>query len=214
MHANLSRLTRTERTGSRIGLLSSCSPVCNPAHHSPSGRQSRRSKLRISVSMSPRPCLFLKMESGRVLPLLTCLLRNRNPRGKGKKGKAAAAGSCCRQPCQCRAPPRSNIGFRSLTLSLRFQRWFRLMFLEIPVLVYVSGCAEGNAKNVTSRAVLNLGGTKQSATQVLLKQEVQVRVRKLVYERCSRASAIPLPQAAFRELLGSRSVYGPDENGK
>ena len=41
-------------------------------------------------------------------------------------------------------------------LSLRFQRWFRLMSLEIPVLVYVSGCAEGSAKNVTSHAVLNL----------------------------------------------------------
>ena len=50
------------------------------------------------------------------------------------------------------------------------------------------------------------------ATQVLLKREVQARVRKLVHERCSGASAIPLPQAAFRELLGSRSVYGPDEH--
>ena len=28
-----------------------------------------------------------------------------------------------------------------------------------------------------------------------------------------RASAIPLHQAAFRELLGSHSVHGPDENG-
>ena len=56
-------------------------------------------------------------------------------------------------------------------------------------------------------------GTKQGATQLLLKQEVQVRVRKLVYERCDRASAIPLAQAVFEELLGSRSVYGPDESG-
>ena len=56
-------------------------------------------------------------------------------------------------------------------------------------------------------------GTKPGATQVLLKQEVQARVRKLAHDRCSRASAIPLPQAAFRELLGSHSVYGPDEKG-
>ena len=56
-------------------------------------------------------------------------------------------------------------------------------------------------------------GTKPGATQVLLSQEVQARVRKLVHERCSRTSAIPLPQAAFRELLGSHSVYGPGENG-
>ena len=49
-------------------------------------------------------------------------------------------------------------------------------------------------------------------TQFLLQQEVHARVRKLVDERCDRASAIPLPQAAFRELLGSRSVYGPDGN--
>ena len=53
--------------------------------------------------------------------------------------------------------------------------------------------------------------TKPGATQVLFKQEVQARVRKLVYERCNRASAIHLPQAAFRELLGFRSVYGPVE---
>ena len=48
--------------------------------------------------------------------------------------------------------PRSNIGFRSSTLSLMFRRWFRLMSVEIPVLVYVSGCAEGN--NVTSARCL------------------------------------------------------------
>ena len=29
------------------------------------------------------------------------------------------------------------------------------MFLAIPVLVYVSGCVEGNAKNVTWYAALN-----------------------------------------------------------
>ena len=40
-----------------------------------------------------------------------------------------------------------------------------------------------------------------------------VELVKLVYERCNLASAIPLPQAALRELLGSRSVCGPDENG-
>ena len=56
-------------------------------------------------------------------------------------------------------------------------------------------------------------GTKPGATRLLFEQEVQARVRKLEYERCNRASAIPLPQAAFRELLGSRSVYGPDEIG-
>ena len=56
-------------------------------------------------------------------------------------------------------------------------------------------------------------GTKLGATQSLFKQEVQARVRKLLYQRCNRAFAIPLPQAAGRELLGSRSLYGPDENG-
>ena len=56
-------------------------------------------------------------------------------------------------------------------------------------------------------------GTKPGATQLLFKQEVQARVRKLVCGRCSGASAIPLSHAAFRELLGSRSVHGPDENG-
>ena len=48
-------------------------------------------------------------------------------------------------------------------------------------------------------------GTKPGATQLLFKQEVQARFRQLVYERCNRAPAIPLSQAAFRELLGSRS---------
>ena len=38
-------------------------------------------------------------------------------------------------------------------------------------------------------------GTKRGATQILLKYKVQARVRKLVHERCSRASAFPLPQA-------------------
>ena len=56
-------------------------------------------------------------------------------------------------------------------------------------------------------------GTRPGATQVLFKQEVHAQVRKLVHERCSRASAIPLPHAAFRQLRGSHSVYGPDENG-
>ena len=41
----------------------------------------------------------------------------------------------------------------------------------------------------------------------------RARVRQLVDERSERAPVIPLPQAAFRELLGSRSVCGPDENG-
>ena len=51
------------------------------------------------------------------------------------------------------------------------------------------------------------------ATQFLFKKEAHARVRKLVKERSERAPAIPLPHAAFRELLGSRSVCGPDENG-
>ena len=42
---------------------------------------------------------------------------------------------------------------------------------------------------------------------------MHARVRNLVDERCKRAFARPLSQAAFRELLGSRSVCGPDENG-
>ena len=56
-------------------------------------------------------------------------------------------------------------------------------------------------------------GSEPGATQFLFKQEVHARGRKPVNERCDRASAIPLSQAAFRELLGCRSVYGPDENG-
>ena len=40
-------------------------------------------------------------------------------------------------------------------------------------------------------------GTKPGATQIQHKQEVHARVRKLVQERCSRASAIPLHQATF-----------------
>ena len=93
------------------------------------------------------------------------LVAKSKSKGKGKERKgprqltAAAARPVLSNPPTALAPsgrPRSNIGFRSSTLSLRFQRWFRLMSLEIPVLVYVSGCAEGNAKNVTSHAVLNL----------------------------------------------------------
>ena len=33
--------------------------------------------------------------------------------------------------------------------------WIRLIFLAIPVLVYVNGCVEGNAKDVTWCALLN-----------------------------------------------------------
>ena len=56
-------------------------------------------------------------------------------------------------------------------------------------------------------------GSEPGACQLLFKQEAHARVEKRVNERSERASAIPLLQAAFRELLGSRSVYGPDENG-
>ena len=118
--------------------------ACVHEEFSPSGRQRRRSKLRISVSVPPRPCLFFKMVSGRVLPLLTCLLRNRIPRGKGKKGPrqltAASADPRRRtRPVLSKPPtraalalsgrPRSNIGFRSSTLTLRFQRWLCLKSL-------------------------------------------------------------------------------------
>ena len=48
-----------------------------------------------------------------------------------------------------------QLGFRSSTLSLKCQFGIRLMFLAIPVLVYVSGCVEGNFKNVTWYAALN-----------------------------------------------------------
>ena len=56
-------------------------------------------------------------------------------------------------------------------------------------------------------------GSEPGACQLLFKQEAHAQVEKRVNERSERASAIPLLQAAFRELLGSRSVYGPDENG-
>ena len=35
----------------------------------------------------------------------------------------------------------------------------------------------------------------------------------LVTNDVNEAPLISLPQTAFRELLGTRSVYGPDENG-
>ena len=121
---------------------------------------------------------------------------------------------------------RSHIGFRSSTPSLWLQRWFRLMFLEIPVLVYVSGYARRQCQGRdVARCLESLNwlagrrdqsleheGTRPGATQVLFKQEVHARVRKLVDERCDRASAIPLALAATRELLVSRSVWGPDGN--
>ena len=55
-------------------------------------------------------------------------------------------------------------------------------------------------------------GSEPGASQLLFKQEAHAQVRKLVNERSERAPAIPLPQAAFRELLGSSSVDGSDEN--
>ena len=54
---------------------------------------------------------------------------------------------------------------------------------------------------------------RRVGTGFLFKQEAHARVRKLVDERSERSPAIPLLQAAFRELLGSPSVYGPDESG-
>ena len=111
------------------------------------------------VSMSPRLCLLLKMRKGRVLSLLTCLLRNRNPRKRERKERAAAAD----QPGQCR----------------------------LESLNWLAGRRDQSEHE----------GTRPGATQGLFKQEVHARVRKMVRERCSRASAIPLPQAAFRELL-------------
>ena len=58
-----------------------------------------------------------------------------------------------------------------------------------------------------------LESLKWLASVVINLSDTKARVRKLVDERCGRASAIPLPQAAFRELLGSHSVHGPDGNG-
>ena len=55
-------------------------------------------------------------------------------------------------------------------------------------------------------------GTRPGATHLLFTQEARPRVRKFVDERNERAPAIPLLQGTFRELLGSRSVYGPHEN--
>ena len=122
---------------------------------------------------------------------------------------------------------RSNIGFRSSTLSLRYQRWF---LSHVPrnscARLRQRMCRRQCQEREVARCLESLNwlagrrdrsleheGTKPGATQVLLKQEVQARVRELVHERCSRASAIPLPLAAFRELPGSQSVCGPDENG-
>ena len=72
MYVNLSRLTRAERTGSRIGVVSSGPPACIPVPTVLvdeklcfSGQQWRRSSLRTFVFASPRECQPLRIEMGR-----------------------------------------------------------------------------------------------------------------------------------------------------
>ena len=56
-------------------------------------------------------------------------------------------------------------------------------------------------------------GTRPGATQVLFKQEVHARVRKLVHERCSRASAIPRPKLPFESCWDLIRCTDPMSNG-
>ena len=55
-------------------------------------------------------------------------------------------------------------------------------------------------------------GSEPGATQFLFKQEVHARVRKVVNDVTEPPRSL-FPKAAFRELLGSRSVHVPDDNG-
>ena len=101
---------------------------------------------------------------------MSCMLRNRKPRGKGKKGRAAAGDSCCGRsmntnPASAGQP--SDPGSTGPKWVAEEQHGVPLFntVLEVPTLVSShvprNSCARlrqrmFSAKNVTSHAVLNL----------------------------------------------------------
>ena len=148
---NLSRLMRVELMWSRIGLLSSGS-VCNPApksacvHESFAVRKEKEEVETENLRLRATKTVLVFEDGEWESPAAPCLpVAKSKSKWKGKE-RTAAADSCCGRSMNTNP---ANAGQPS------DQRWFRLMFLEIPVLVYVSGCAEGNAKNATSHAVLH-----------------------------------------------------------
>ena len=84
--------------------------------------------------------LLLTMGNGRVMPLFTCLLRSRNPREKGKKGRAAAASSCCGRSTSTNvgsAEQASDSGRSGSKWAAEQQHWVPLFktFPEVPMWV-------------------------------------------------------------------------------
>ena len=170
--------------------------------------------------MSPRPRLFLNMGNGRTAAPYTSVAKTKS-KEREKKRKGRSGRSMSTNLASAEQP--SDQGSTGPKWADEEQHWVPLFnTISLRQRMCRRQCQEHDV--VRCLESLNwLAGrrdqslehecTRPGATQFHFKQEVLTRVRKLVHERCSRASAVPLPQAAFRELLGSHSVYGPDENG-